>query len=439
MAPLAGRPPFATDEPDTFYQTSPQPRQRQPQQQSKEKRTSAYDVYDNYLAPGESNNNRNSGIGALGMGFMNADMDDSDDDDEEDLRRARSLSKSTPPASPSKHAALAAATGAKTTSSKGPFAPERLETPPPQYNNSPTRQPSTPSRAPASSPGPAIAAPRPGYAAPISALNQSAGGLARPAPSAVPAGRAPPSGGHPNLRIVPNAPNSPGSPYGTPSPSGSPHPLQAPITPITPVFARPQRTQTVSSVGSVAFSEKGILRGEGEETLLARGRGEKGEQFWRRFSMVAKDPEEKRPSSWLKKTQGNGTHFNRWVWLIGIVLVICAAGGIGIGVYMSQQAAAHYRPDAIGGSVEGGVSALTSAKASATKSGAKGAIATSSALHVTPTNTVARREPLPHMPLAPHGTAYAKHAARNRQRSDHGADNLSAREDERVAVHEDGL
>ncbi|KAJ7451535.1 hypothetical protein FB451DRAFT_700852 [Mycena latifolia] len=421
MAPLAGRPPFATDEPETFYQSSPQPR-RAPQQQPPPKRTSAYDVYDNYLSPGEGAANRNSGIDALGMGFMNANMDDdSDSDDEEDLRRSRSA---TTPASPSKHAALAAATGATTTSSKGPFAPERLETPPPQYNAnqqqrgspSPARTPSTPTRAPAS---PSIAAPRPGYATPMAALNQSANaGLSPPAPAAVSAGRqAPASGGHPNLRIVAPAPHSPGSPYGTPSPSSSPHPLQAPVTPITPVFARPQRTQTMSSTGSVAFSDtKGlILRGEGEETLLPRGRGEKGEQFWRRFSMVAKDPEEKRPSSWLKKTQGGASRLNRWVWIVGLILIICAAGGIGIGLYVSEQAS-HYRPDAIGGSADAGVSALTTT--SSTKSGVKGAIATSSSPHVSPTNTVARREPAP----SPFGTALAGHAARNRHTAHLGAE-----------------
>ncbi|KAJ7432777.1 hypothetical protein B0H11DRAFT_787769 [Mycena galericulata] len=420
MAPLAGRPPFATDEPETFYQSSPQPRPRVPQQPAPEKRTSAYDVYDSYLKPGEAPANRNSGIDALGMGFMNSNLDDSDDDDEEeDLRRARSaVAAAAPPASPSKHAALAAATGATVASSKGPFAPERLETPPPQYNQQ--RTPSAPS-------SPSIASPRPGYAAPIAAFNQNA--VARPAPSAVPAGRAPPSGGHPNLRIVAPAPNSPASsfarsppsPFGTPSPSSSPHPLQAPVTPITPVFARPQRTQTMDSTSTVGFSDtKGlIMRGDREETLLPRGRGEKGEQFWRRFSMVAKDPEEKRPSAWLQKTQGGANRLSRWVWIVGIILIICAAGGIGIGVYVSEKAAANYRPDAIGGSANDGASLIptSSAAKSTAKSAAKGAIATSSALHVTPTNTVARRDP-----ALPNITAVARHAARSR----HGAEHFAA-------------
>ncbi|KAF7346590.1 hypothetical protein MSAN_01887200 [Mycena sanguinolenta] len=381
MASLAGRPPFATEP------SSPQPRTRGPQQPPA-KRTSAHDVYDNYLAPGEGAGNRNSGIDALGMGFMNSNMDDdSDDDDEEDMRRG---GNSSVPSTPSKHAALAAATG---------VSPSKGEMPPPQYLNQQRGSPQAVSPPPRGPGSPGIAAPRPGYPTPIAALNQSANGsLARPAPAAAPGGRTPPSGGPPNLRIEPPAPGSPygpGSPYadGTPSPSGSPHPLGAPLTPITPVFARPQRSNTTDSANSVTFSEtKGlIMRGDGEGTM-PRPRGQKGgDQFWRRFSMVAKDPDEKHPSRWLSKAQGSNNNFTRWVWIVGIILVVCAAGGIGLGVYLSEQANAHYRPDAIGGSADEGTASLP--VTTSTSNGAKGAIATSSSPHVSPTNTVARREP----------------------------------------------
>ncbi|KAJ6508486.1 hypothetical protein C8R45DRAFT_1089655 [Mycena sanguinolenta] len=403
MASLAGRPPFATNEPETFYQSSPQPGSRGPQQPPA-KRTSAYDVYDNYLAPGQGGGNRNSGIDALGMGFMNSNMDDdSDDDEEEDMRRG---GNSSVPSTPSKHAALAAATG---------VSPSKGATPPPQYLNLQRGSPQAVSPPPRGPSSPSIAAPRPGYPTPIAALNQSANGsLARPAPAAAPEGRGP-AGGHPNLRIEPPAPGSPygpGSPFanGTPSPSGSPHPLGAPLTPITPVFARPQRSNTTDSANSVSFSEtKGlIMRGDGEGTM-PRPRGQKGgDQFWRRFSMVAKDPDEKHPSRWLSKAQGSNNNFSRWVWVIGIILVICAAGGIGLGVYLSEQANAHYRPDAIGGSADEGLSSLP--VTTNTSKGAKGAIATSSSPHVSPTNTVARREPEAFVTaVAGHG-----HAARNR-------------------------
>jgi hypothetical protein len=47
MAPLAGKPPFATDKPDSYYDSSPKPqsRMRQPVKEDLNKRTSAYDVY----------------------------------------------------------------------------------------------------------------------------------------------------------------------------------------------------------------------------------------------------------------------------------------------------------------------------------------------------------------------------------------------------------
>jgi hypothetical protein len=153
------------------------------------------------------------------------------------------------------------------------------------------------------------------------------------------------------------------------------------------------------------------MRGEGEETLIPRGRGRNGDQFWRRFSMVAKDPEEKRPSSWLTKTTGNASQLSRWVWIIGVILLICAIGGIGLGVYISEEAAAHYRPDAVGGSADEGTSSLP--VTSTANSAAKGGIAAaSSSPHVSPTNTVARREgePKAFVTAVPaHG-----HAARNR-------------------------
>jgi hypothetical protein len=71
-----------------------------------------------------------------------------------------------------------------------------------------------------------------------------------------------------------------------PSPAGSmnPHPLNAPSTPIAPVFARP----SFQEKRDVKFKDDAILRGNSEETLLARGT-QKGEEFWRRFSIVAKE------------------------------------------------------------------------------------------------------------------------------------------------------
>jgi len=185
-------------------------------------------------------------------------MSDSDDsDDEEPVHR------SSP--SQSKNAVLAAATAPR----------------------SPSRQIVKPDPEPVQTHG--IVAPRPGYAAPIAALNLArpenattrAPLLPPPQPIAVPSLENP---FEPPMAQVYNPrgvllPNSP-SPSGPPS---TPHPLQPPITPITPVFAKP---------GAVVFSEpinrsKPIMRSGTEDALPTR-RGVKGDDFWRRFSMVAK-------------------------------------------------------------------------------------------------------------------------------------------------------
>lgn len=157
-----------------------------------------------------------------------------------------------------------------------------------------------------------LVAPRPGYAANISVLN-----LNYPSPVATPVG----SHGDMFNR---------GSPViAVPS---TPHPLQPPVTPIAPVFARPKKTSTVK------FSpEQPIMRGEKEETLLPK-RGQRGDQFWKRFSMVAK-VESNRPrfmprnlcfnslltennSTWFAETSGGQSRFSRWIWVWAIFLVL---------------------------------------------------------------------------------------------------------------------
>jgi hypothetical protein len=196
---------------------------------------------------------------------MNMDDSDDDDEDDEDARRKPQ------PSPTSKHAALAAATAAS-----------------PHRNHSPPISPPKP-----------IAAPQPGYAAPIAALN-----LARPDPVAESQGRQ--QAHQQALRI--NATYNPSNPFDSPadiphspyhltaSPSPSePHPLQPPVTPITPVFARPAKTTGIkfSETAVPRDPSKPIMRGNSEETLLP-SRGEKGDDFWRRFSMVAKE-ENKKP------------------------------------------------------------------------------------------------------------------------------------------------
>lgn len=137
-----------------------------------------------------------------------------------------------------------------------------------------------------------IAAPRPGYAAPIAALNS----IPSPEPAAAPQDRRPSADAqmpmsNPFIRPSMENPFEPPSPsairahYGTsPSPSlpPSPHPLQPPMTPITPVFVRPAKPTgiTIDEKPKVTRTERTVLP----------SRGEKGDDFWKRFSLVAKEP-----------------------------------------------------------------------------------------------------------------------------------------------------
>ena len=181
------------------------------------------------------------------MGLLNMDSDDDDnDDDDNDDDKYTHLSKAS--LSPtSKHETLAVATS-----------------PPPQY----------------------IASPRPGYVTPITALN-----LARPEPAAFPQDRKQPLPDPNENPFQPMARNpfhtTPYHPMQSPAPSMTePHPLQPPITPITPVFARPAAVAFQDT--AVPRPRKPIMRGDKEGTLLP-SRGERGDDFWRRFSMVVKD------------------------------------------------------------------------------------------------------------------------------------------------------
>ncbi|KAK7056998.1 hypothetical protein VNI00_002716 [Paramarasmius palmivorus] len=338
--PLAGRPPFATDEPDSIYETpAPIRRIRQPAPPNPNDRSSAYDMYDNYL--NDPAKNRQSGAGALGLGLLNGSLDDEDDDDEPSPKRQPPQPQPT-----SKNAMLAAAvTGVGRRASPSP---------PPQYNaslrsNIPPPQPSNPVPPPtilALRPG--IAAPRPGYAAPIAALN-----LARPEPAAnpvMPMGGMPgyrqpgppmmqnpfnpplqnPFSPHPQQGRMQNPFQPPRPNYSSPSPmpvSSTPHPLEPPVTPITPVFARPAK--------EIKFDEKPIMRGKTEDTMLP-SRGQRRDDFWRRFSMVVHEQErpnaQKRSdtnhfpnSMWLRRTQNGIKRMSRWVWLVGILLILVTA------------------------------------------------------------------------------------------------------------------
>ena len=199
------------------------------------------------------------------MGFFNGDMDDDDDSDDETL--------ACPPD---------AKFGMKVDD----------------------KPPSPPLPAATISPNLQIVAPKPGYAAPVSALHDT---LKSPEPSLSPVERDRPEMPIPSPHMPsPISPSfsmpspglaSPRAAFIPPTVPSTPHPLP-PSTPITPHFARPRPPKTETS--DVKFSDAAILRGKNEETLLPR-RGEKGDDFWRRFSMVVKMEDTKKGQSrWVQ-------------------------------------------------------------------------------------------------------------------------------------------
>ncbi|OCH91918.1 hypothetical protein OBBRIDRAFT_487742 [Obba rivulosa] len=317
--PLAGRPPYATDEPDSIYDlpASAAPQYRQPPRQDPNARTSAYNVYDEYL-------------------------DDA-----------------------SAHSHTSGPGPAKSLNPFDDFLPQR----------------SIP-----------LAAPRPGYAAPVAALN-----LARPSAVASPEGRMLASPGPEMSQAYPkpltlvsqqNARVPPPQPISIPS---TPHPLQPPMTPIAPVFARPAKAD-----GAVKFADDTpILRGDKEETLLPR-RGQRGDDFWRRFSMVAKEENTKpyNQSAWLRNTQSGKTRLARWVWVVGMGLLILIGGAIGLGWWASHNNTTPSAPTAIGGSANEKLQGVSS------EAPAAGVAQSSTSLHVSPTYTVARRAVADTIPTA---------------------------------------
>lgn len=142
-----------------------------------------------------------------------------------------------------------------------------------------------------------LAAPRPGYPAPVANLK-----ISSPSPSVSPFGQSlePPQIGQvpqalrtARLQADMGTPRMPPPTYQTaaprPSVPSAPHPLQPPMTPITPVFARPSKSPAPPDV---KFLEP-IIRGNSEDNLLPK-RGQRGDDFWRRFSMVAKEEEKPR-------------------------------------------------------------------------------------------------------------------------------------------------
>lgn len=213
----------------------------------------------------------------------------------------------------------------------------------------------------------------------------------RPAPAFM---IAPPGSPAPSMHGNPNSPNAP--PLSPMFPSTTPLQLP-PSTPITPLFAAPPTPSTDEKGPKVSFAA--IIRGEHESALLdrskkslegsdqshstvgsgLRGKRVDGDDFWRRFSMVAHQQESDTrkvkggESSWLAKTQSRTKSYSRWVALVGIFFLCLIVGGVFCGVWFSRGSGnGHAAPEAIGGKEnQGDVTSATSTSAAVTNAGAK--------------------------------------------------------------------
>lgn len=227
-----------------------------------------------------------------------------------------------------------------------------------------------------------LAAPKPGYVAPIAALNMSKLSDNARSPPGIDSGR------YGTARVPPAVTRErpPVAPISVPS---TPHPLPPTMTPILPVFARPSKP----SESDVKWGPEPIMRGNSEEKLLPR-RGENGDDFWRRFSMVAREESQKpysqKQSAWLRKTQSGANRLSLWIWILGLIVFSCAGLGIGLGWYLSHKAPPHQDPTAIGGHADNGANSTSSPPVQGIFTGTD-----SASPHVTPTNTVARRAVFP--------------------------------------------
>ena len=147
-----------------------------------------------------------------------------------------------------------------------------------------------------------LLAPKPGYAAPIAALSMPQSSPSPDAAHQMPQFplRVNPSHTQSHEHGAPRMPPAvvrarppPLAPIAVPS---TPHPLPPTMTPILPVFVRPAQP---TPSNEVKWGPEPILRGNSEEKLIPR-RGEQGDVFWRRFSMVAREENQKRYSQRLR-------------------------------------------------------------------------------------------------------------------------------------------
>jgi len=173
---------------------------------------------------------------------------------------------------------------------------------------------------------------------------------------------------------------------------------EPPIRPVAPAFMHtpPQPPPNIPTSDSQAtlfsppsrpYADPMLIRGDSNDEL------DKTDAFWRRFNASAQQPDAEK-SSWLERSQGKSSRWYRAMWIVGVVFILLAAGGVGIGIFLSFRNNSETRPSAIGGAADitsgiGGATATAARTTRATtRAATAGGLATSTLLHVAPTNTV---------------------------------------------------
>ncbi|KAJ6471188.1 hypothetical protein DFH09DRAFT_480288 [Mycena vulgaris] len=165
-----------------------------------------------------------------------------------------------------------------------------------------------------------------------------------------------------------------------------------PVQPVAAAFLRTPSaplpysdSQSTLAGPSRPHPENILIRGNSDDEL------DKSDVFWRRFNASAMQQQsDAEKNSWLQKNEGKSSRYSRRIWIAGLLIVLLAAGGIGVGIFLSSRNNSdNTRPDAIGGADNiTSAGAGTTTVVQGTGIGA-GDVATTSSLHVSPTNTVA--------------------------------------------------
>ncbi|KAF7299685.1 hypothetical protein HMN09_00974000 [Mycena chlorophos] len=205
-----------------------------------------------------------------------------------------------------------------------------------------------------------------------------------------------PDASRPLLQRQPSRPNQPQYPPQQHHPQ-PPMPDNLPM----PAFMPPSRPGMMSPSDSQATLSTLPSSSSRTEDMLIRGTDDDLQQndlFWRRFNASAANAQlpDAEKSSWLEKNEGKSSRYYRLLWILGVVFVVLAAGGIAIGIYLSFHSNSNIRPDTLGGQADNTSAAgAVAATAGGDSGGTTAAVITvdgttiASSLHVSPTNTVA--------------------------------------------------